>query len=167
MIPNNHYQVLKIGTNKTQVLHRVQKRQFTPRQPPADIRTIPQEWKPDPEASLKHDHLYARAWECDHEKPTFDAEKNNATPPNSPEFQVQSNLSTEEKRNTQGTTHDCSPETFPQTEELTDATDTYAHMEPDVETSSEQPNDRPTNPRSSKYNLRHNPNPNCNGDYRY
>ena len=40
-------------------------------------------------------------------------------------------------------------------------------MEPDVESSSEQPENSPTNPRSSKYNLRHNPKPNCNDDYRY
>ena len=40
-------------------------------------------------------------------------------------------------------------------------------MEPDVEASSEQPESIPTNPRSSKYNLRYNPKPNCNDDYKY
>ena len=29
------------------------------------------------------------------------------------------------------------------------------------------PEPSPTNPRSEKYNLRHNPKPNCNDDYRY
>ena len=28
-----------------------------------------------PQVSLKHDHFYARAWECEYEKPFFDAEK--------------------------------------------------------------------------------------------
>ena len=64
--------------------------QFTPSQTLPDIRITPQEWKPDPEVSLKHDDLYARAWECEYEKPFFDAQNDNATPPNPPEIQVQS-----------------------------------------------------------------------------
>ena len=32
VLPNNNYFVRKIGTNKTQVLHRMRMRQFTPRQ---------------------------------------------------------------------------------------------------------------------------------------
>ena len=70
-------------------------------------------------------------------------------------------------RNTPGTAHECFPEIFPQTDEFSDVTDTYPHMELDVEASSEQPESSPTNPRSSKYNLRHNLKPNCNDDYRY
>ena len=41
LLPNNNYLVRKIGTDKTQVLHRMRMRQFTPRQPPADIRVKP------------------------------------------------------------------------------------------------------------------------------
>ena len=142
-------------------------RQFTPHQPPADIRITPQEWKPDPEVSLKHDDFYASAWECEYEKPTFDAENNNATAPNSPEIPVESDLSTEEIRNTSGTAHECSSEIFPQTEEFSDLTDSYPHMERDVETKSEQLHNTPTNTRSSKYSLRHNSKTYCNDDYRY
>ena len=47
-------------------------RQFTPRQPPTDIRVNPQEYKPDPEVSINHDDLYARAWEHQYEQPIFD-----------------------------------------------------------------------------------------------
>ena len=139
-------------------------RPFTHRQPPADIRVKPQEYKVDPEVSLNHDDFYARAWEYDYEQPIFEAENNNTAPPNSQEIPAQSEFSTEEVRNTPGTTHHCSPESFPQTNEVSDVTDTYPHMEPDMETSSEQPENSPTNPRSSKYNLRHNPKPNCNED---
>ena len=166
-LPNNNYLVRKSGTNKTQVLHCMQMRHFTPHQPPADIRITPLEYKPDPEVSLKLDDLYARAWECDYEQPTFNAENNNPTPPNLPEIPVQSDVSTEEKRNTPGTAHKCFPENFPPPEVLYDVTDTYPDMEPDVEISSEQPISCLNNPRSSKYNLRHNPKPNCNEDYRY
>ena len=70
-------------------------------------------------------------------------------------------------RNTPGNTHECSPEIFPHTDGGSEVTDTYPHMEHDVESSSEQPRNSPTNPRSSKYNLRDNPKPNCNDDYRY
>ena len=166
-LPNNNYLVRKIGTNKTQVLHRMRMRQFTPRQPPAEITVKPNEYKSDPEVSLNHDDLYARAWEYNFEQPIFDAMNDNAVPPNQRENQMQSDFSTEEIRNTLGNPHVCSPEIFPDADEPGDVTDTYPHMEPDVETSSEQPQNNPTNPRSSQYNLRHNPKPNCNDDYRY
>ena len=167
VLPNNNYLVRKTGTNKTQVLHRMRMRQVTPRQPPADIPVNPQEYKSDPEVSLNHDDSYARAWEYDNEQPIFDAENKNAAPPNQQEIPVQSDFSTEEMSNKPGNTHECSPEIFTHTDGVSDVTDTYPHMEPDVQSSSEQPGYIPTNPRSSKYNLRHNPNPNCNDDYRY
>ena len=137
--------------------------QFTPRQPPADIPVKPQEYKSDPEVSLNHDDLYARAWEFDYEQPIFDTENNNAAPPNP----VQSDFSTEETKSTPGHTHECSLQIFLDTDEVNDVTDTCPRMEPDAETSSEQAQNSPTNPRSSKYNLRHNPRPNCKDDYRY
>ena len=67
VLPNNDYLVRKNGTNKTQVLHRLRMSHFIPSLPPADIRVKPQEYKPDPEVSLNHDDLYARAWEYDYE----------------------------------------------------------------------------------------------------
>ena len=142
-------------------------RQFTPHQPPVDITVKPQEYKSDPEVSLNHDDLYARAWEDDCEHPIFDAENDNAPPPSPQEILVQSEFSTEEMKNTPGNPHVCSPELFPDTGEVSEVTDTCPYMEPDVESSSEQPQNSPTNPRSSKYNLRQNPKPNCNDDYRY
>ena len=60
-------------------------------------------------------------------------------------------------RNTLGTTHECSAKKFPPTAETRDVADTYTHVEPDVGTSSEQQGNSPSNPRSSKYILRHNP----------
>ena len=58
-------------------------RQLRAHQPLLDIPITPQEWKPDPEVSLKIDKLYARAWECDYEKLNFDTENDNVTPPTS------------------------------------------------------------------------------------
>ena len=166
VLPNNIYLVRKIGTNQTQVLHRMRMRQFTFCQPPADIRVKPQEHKRDLEVSLNNDGLYARAWEY-YEQPIFEAENYNAMPPNPRENQVQTDIPIEEMRNTPGTTQECSPEIYPQIDEVSNVTDPYPHVEPDEEPSSEQPETSPTNPRSSKYKLRHNPKPNCNNDYRY
>ena len=81
VLPNNNYLVRKIGTNRTQVLHRT--RQPPPRQPPADIQVKPQEYGSEPEVSLNHDDLNARAWEYDHEQPMFGAENSSAAPPTS------------------------------------------------------------------------------------
>ena len=117
--------------------------------------------------SLNHDGLNARAWECDYEQPIFDAENDNAASSNIQEIPLQSGFSKEEGRNTPGNPHVCSPEIFPCTDEVSDVTDTRPHIEPDVVSSSEQKENSRTNPRGSKYNLRHNPKPNCNGDYRY
>ena len=55
VLPNNNYLVRKIGTNKRQVLRRMRMRQFTSREPSADIRVKPQEYIFDPEVSLNHD----------------------------------------------------------------------------------------------------------------
>ena len=167
VLPNNNYTVRKIGTNKTQVLHRMRMRQFTPRQPPADITVKPQEYKSDPEVSLHHDDLYAKAWEYDFEQPIFDAENNKTAAPNLQEIPLQSDYSTEEIRNTPRDPLVCSPEIFPCTDEVSDVTDTCPHMEPDVDSSPEQPQNSPANTRSSKHTLRHNPKPNCNEDCRY
>ena len=92
VLPNNNYLVRKIGTNKTQVLHRMRMRQFTPCQPPAHITVKPQEYKSDPEVSLNHDDLYARAWECDYEQPIFDAENDNEAATNSQENPIRTNF---------------------------------------------------------------------------
>ena len=167
VLPNNIYLVSKIGTNKTQVLHRMRMRHVTPHQLPADITVKPQEYISDPEVSLHHDDFFARAWEYDFEQPIFDAENDKAAPPNLPEIPLQSDFSTEEMRNTPGNPRVRSPEIFTDTGEVSDVTDTCPPMEPDVESSSEQPQNIPTNSRSSKYNLRHKRKPNCNDDYRY
>ena len=182
MLPNNKYLVRKIGTNKTQILHRIILRQFTPRQPPPDIPVTQREWQPDPEIVITHDDLYARAWECEYDEPLFDNDHNNLAVTNPPEITVQSELTAEELRNTPGIIPENSPEIIPQSDESYDGRDVDANpqpdgsydsrdvdhdTQPDANTSVEQLDPMPTNPRSSKYDLRHNPKPNFNDDHRY
>ena len=166
-LPNNNCLVRKIGTDKTQVLHRIRMRPSTPHQPPADITVKSHEYKSDPEVRFNHDDLYARAWEYDFEQPFFDAANNKEEPPNQREILLQSDFSTEEMRNTPGNPHVCSPEIFRNADEASHVAGTCPHMEPHADTSSEQPQNSPINPRKSKYNSRHNPKPNCKDDYRY
>ena len=109
----------------------IRKRQFTNRQPLPDIQITPQEWKPDSEMSTKNDDLYARTWQCEIERPIFDAENNNVTPPNSPENSVRS---TKESGTHQEPYKSVPRKIFPKKEELCDVTDTYHYMEPDAET---------------------------------
>ena len=90
VLPNNNYVVRKIGTKKTQILHRMRLRQFTPRQPIPDTTVTPREWQPDPEVISKHDDLYAGAWECEYDKPIFDSDRDNLVSPNPPEVTVRS-----------------------------------------------------------------------------
>ena len=113
LLPSNNYFVRKNGTNETQVLHRMWLHQFTARQPLPDIPITPQDWKPYPEVSTKHDDLCARAWECENERSIFDAENNTFTPSKSPEFAVRSDLSTRQTGNTPGTSRERSPDVFP------------------------------------------------------
>ena len=77
VLPNNDYLVRKTGTNKTQVFPRMRLRQFTPRQPLLDKRITPRKWQPDPEVVIKHDDLYARAWDCEYDKAIFDGDYKN------------------------------------------------------------------------------------------
>ena len=165
-MPNNNYLVRKIGTNKTQILHRTKLRQFTPRQLIPDTPVTPHEWQPDPEVIIKHDDLYARTRECEYDKPIIGSDRDKMVIPNSPEVRVRSEQADDETRSTPGTIQKDYSEILPHTHDIDDETDTDHYMQPDADTSVEQTDPTPTNPCSSKYDLRHNPRPNCNKDYR-
>ena len=63
--------------------------------------------------------------------------------------------------------HVDSPRILPHKDEIGDGTDTDHYMEPDADASSEQLSPTNVNLRGRKYDLRHNPKPNCNDNYRY
>ena len=150
VLPNNNYLVRKIGTNRTQTLHRMRLRQLTLRQLIPDIPITPRERQPDPEVIIKHDDVYARAWECEYDKPNFDCDYNNLVTPTSPEITVRSEEAADELKSTPGTIRENSPDILPQTDRSCDGTDTDHYMQPDADTSVEQPHPKPINPRSSK-----------------
>ena len=167
VLPNNNYLVRKTGNNRTQILHRMRLRQFTPRQPIPDIPITPRELQPDPEVVIKHDDLYARAWECEYDEAIFDSDYNNLATPSSLKITIRSEHAADETKSTLGTIPGNSPEFIPQPDRPYDGMNTAYDMQPDADASVEQVDPTPTNPHSSKYDLRHNPKPNCNDDYRY
>ena len=114
VLPNNNYLVRKIGTNKTQILHRMKLRQFTPRQSLSDIPVTQREWQPDPEVVITHDDLYARAWESEYDEPVFDSDYNNSAPPSPPESTIRSEQTVDEMRSTPGIIPRNSPGNTPQ-----------------------------------------------------
>ena len=91
----------------------------------------------------------------------------NLVTPVSPELTIRSEKAADETKSTSGTTRESSPEIITQTDRSYDGTDTDHYMQPDADASAEQLDPTPTNTRSSEYDLRHNPKPNCNDDYRY
>ena len=168
VLTNNIYVVRKLGTNKTQILHRMRLRQFTPHQPIPDTTVTPSEWQPDPEVIIKHDDLYARAWECEYDKPIVDSDRDNLVLPNSPEVTVRLGEAADETRSTPGTIQEePSDILLRNADEIDDGADTDHYMQLDADNSIEQSDPMHTNPRSSKYDLRHNPRPSCNDNYRY
>ena len=159
--------VRKIGTNNTQILHRMRLQQFTTRQPLSDIPATQRERQPDPEVVITHDDLYARTWECEYDEPIFDNGYNNLAAPSPPEITIRSEQTADEMRNTPGITPENFPEIIPQPDGSSDGRDADRDTQSDADMSVEQLDPMPTNPRGLKYNLCHNPKPNCNDDYRY
>ena len=62
VLPNNDYNVRRLGTNKTQLLHRIRLRKFTPQAALADIFVRETDWQKDDQTLLANDDLYAQSW---------------------------------------------------------------------------------------------------------
>ena len=142
-------------------------RLFTPRQPIPDVQTTSHEWKPDTEVIIKHDDLYARAWESEYETPFFDNDQHEPDSGNSPEVTVRHDLPNDETCTIPGTIQEDSPEILPHTDEVGYRTDADHYMEPDAETNSEQLSPNDVNLCSTKFDLSDKPKLNCIEDYRY
>ena len=111
--------------------------------------------------------MYARAWESEYETPIFQDGQKELDNENSAEITMRHDVPNYETCTIPGTIQEDSPETFSHTDEVGYGTDTNHYMEPDAEAKSERLSPTDFHPRSTKYNLRNNPKPNCNEDYRY
>ena len=84
-----------------------------PRQPITDAHITSQKRKIDPEVIIKHDDLYARAWESEYETLIFDNDRHEPGSDNSPEITLSPNLAKEDIFTFPGTIREASPEIFP------------------------------------------------------
>ena len=62
VLPNNNFIVRRLGTNKTQLLHRIRLKKFTSQAPLADIFVRESDWQKDDQIPVTHDDLYAQSW---------------------------------------------------------------------------------------------------------
>ena len=83
-----------------------------------------------PGINHSHDHLYARAWECENEKPVSDNDHDISATSKSPEKAVQFKLAADKTSTIPGTIREGSPEISPQAVRSCDGTDRYHYMEP-------------------------------------
>ena len=63
VLPNNNYIVRKLGTVKTQILHRIRLRKFNPVSKVPDIIVHQKDFERDEEILVSQDDLYAITWE--------------------------------------------------------------------------------------------------------
>ena len=74
VLPNNNYIVRTLGTNKTQLLHRIRLRKFTPSAPLANNFVRETDWQKDDNIIVTHDDLYAHTWDTNFGTDPFDTE---------------------------------------------------------------------------------------------
>ena len=72
VLPNNNHIVRRLGTNKTQLLHRIRLRKFTPQAPLADIFVRETDWQKDDQMPITNDDLYAQSWNTNFGSNPFD-----------------------------------------------------------------------------------------------
>ena len=77
-LPNNNYIVRKLGTVKTQILHRIRLRKFNPVSKPPDIITKQTDFERDDEIIVSQDDLYAITWETNFGDTPFETSPNDA-----------------------------------------------------------------------------------------
>ena len=191
VLPNNNYIVRRLGTNKTQLLHRIRLRKFTPQTPLADIFVRESDWQKDDQMPVAHDDLYAQSWNTnfgpnpfeesppDYTHNTDDIEyvpvevpENN--PPPSPKIPKNSGGSPVEQptEREEENHNEIQQEIQDGDTEISQKTPKDNTPERQTQKTPENPQhtplqEEPINTRSEKYNLRPNPNPNYSDSYRY
>ena len=161
VLSNNNYTIRKLGTRYTQTLHRIRIRPYVTEQRLPDVTVRANDYLPDPEVKVSHNEWYAVSWEMDFGKQIDEHESPENTRNNH-------NVEIQEMANT-----DAAAPPSPDFSNLTtDVGDNpYIRRPPPIESPPIPPRSPPTavgyNPRKiAKYNLRPNPKPNANPDFR-
>ena len=192
VLPNNNYIVRRLGTNKTQLLHRIRLRKFTPQAPLADIFVRETDWQKDDQMPITNDDLYAQSWNTNFGSNPFDdgpseyslnTEDTEYIPiqmpeenrPPSPGSSKNSGGSPVEQTTEPVENHENEiPQQIIEDDQSTQKTQKDANnsIDDDTQKTPENPQNTPSqeepiNTRGDRYNLRPNPNPNYSDTYRY
>ena len=178
VLSNNSYTIRKIGTLYTQTLHRIRIRPHVPVQRMPDVTGRSNEYLPDPDVKVSHNEWYAVSWELDFGKP-IDERNITYITSNNQQAVTQEIIDVNDEKAAQ-------KEAENQSEDTNDATSSspeFSNLTTDVEDNPYIRRPAPTesppipskspptvvgyNPRkTAKYNLRPNPKPNANPDFR-
>ena len=191
VLPNNNYIVRRLGTNKTQLLHRIRLRKFTPQAPLADIFVRETDWQKDDQMPIANDDLYApnhgiqildlirlkmvlQNTQKTLRKPNILQSKYlmiTALPPQ--DLQKIVGQTTEPDQNCDNHENEI-PQHISEDDQNTQKTQkepnnsSVDNTQKTLENSQNTPlQEEPINTRGEKYNLRPNPNPNYSDTYRY
>ena len=178
VLSNNNYTIWKIGTRFTQTLHRIRIRPYVPEQCMPDVTVRANEYLPDPDVKVSHNEWYAVSWEMDFGK-QIDEHQMSGNTNNAQQGVTQKVTNTHDEATSQRTTEKqtedtndvilSSPDFSIPTTDVGD--NPYIRRPPPTERPPIPPRSPPTfigyNPRkTAKYNLRPNPKPNANPDFR-
>ena len=191
VLPKFNYIVRRLGTNKTQLLHRIRLKKFTPQAPLADILVRETDWQKDDQMPVAHDDIYAQSWNTnfgpnpfedkppDYVQHTEDIEyvpieePENSRPP-SPKFPKNGGGSPVEQSTERDKISNNESPQETHDDEAENSQKTPKENTPEIQTQKTRENseitplqEKPINTRGEKYNLRPNPNPNYSDSYRY
>ena len=193
VLSNNNYVVRRTGTRYTQTLHRIRLRLYAPNERVPDVTVRKEDYLPDPEVKTTHNDWYAQAWETEFGEVLFgNTADNTAEETTITEITdtAGSDDNTAENDLVQTTTNETITEndvvqttTSMNTEEDKTSSDNvtsfnldvnnnpYILTPPPIQSPTKTPELPPIvvgyNPRKvGRYNLRPNPRPNLNPDFR-
>ena len=179
VLSNNNYVVRRTGTRYTQTLHRIRLRLYAPNQKIPDVTVRRENYLPDPEVKTTHNDWYAQACETEFGEVLFGNTTENTieeTATTEITDQEEENVTTTENdvaktatiENTDGDKTSCDSVT---SFNLDASDNPYNLTPPPIQNPPKTPELPPIvvgyNPRKiGRYNLRPNPRPNANPDFR-
>ena len=197
VLPNNNYIVRRLGTNNTQLLHRIRLRKYTPQAPLADNFVRETDWQKE-DTLVSQDDLYAHAWgsnfgsspfdpdheSCDQQEelveyeptsqpkvyqpPSLDNLKNSGGIPAGQPAVNDKEPQITGKTTPENENHEPIPETSRNPEDIQEIPTQNSPKTPENNSENDaQEAEEIVNTRGEKYNLRPNPNPNYSDSYRY
>ena len=188
VLPYNNYIVRRLGTNKTQLIHRIRLRKFTPQASLADVFVREADWQTDDQMPIANDDLYAQSLNTNFGSNPFDDSPSDSLqsteetdyipiqlPENSrpPSLESSKNSTTVPDQN-QENHADENPQQLNKKDDNTQKIQKDANISTDDDSRKTPENsqntplqEEPMNTRGEKYNLRPNPNPNYSDSYRY